>query len=83
MSLRVEAAPAAGQHAVGNPPCCEGFGGARPTNYLIELIELGGGMTQPHGLYVQLHSGRRASAGDCPETARANEVGFPLSPKQI
>ena len=46
-------------HAVG------GLVGSLPTDFLIEL---GGGMTPPRGLYVQLHSGRRASAGDCPET---------------
>ena len=54
--------------------------GPVPTNCLIELR---GGMTPPHDLHVQLHPGRRASAGDCPETTRANGVGFPLSPKQI
>ena len=32
-------------------------------------------MTQPHCLYVQLHPGQRASAGDCPETTRANGSG--------
>ena len=56
-----------------------GFGGVVPADYLIEL---GGGLTPPHSLCLQLCSGRLASAGDCPETARANGVGIPLSPKQ-
>ena len=77
MSLRVELQPQdlmlfAIHHAV------RGFGGAR-AHRLPDRI--GRRYETAFRLFVQLHSGRRASAGDCPETARANGVRFPLSQK--
>ena len=52
--------PLAIQHAVTRQG---GLVGPVPTDFLIEL---GGGMKSPHGLYIQPHPGRRASAGALP-----------------
>ena len=74
-SLRVEAAPATGQHTVGNPPSSEGvlwaLGQWACAHRLPDRIgELSDTTSLLSCLYVQLCSCRLgwASVGDCPET---------------